>query len=76
MCGIIGVTGESDAIPLLLGALHQLEYRGYDSAGVAVVVEDLQTFLLENAWQPIESWPEPNQRILEEKGRVDGNGRV
>ena len=41
MCGIIGVTGESDAIPLLLGALHQLEYRGYDSAGVAMVVEGL-----------------------------------
>ena len=39
MCGIIGVTGESDAITLLLGALHQLEYRGYDSAGVAMVVE-------------------------------------
>src|SRR5580658_3920135 len=39
MCGIIGVTGESDAIPLLLGALRQLEYRGYDSAGVAMVVE-------------------------------------
>jgi glucosamine--fructose-6-phosphate aminotransferase (isomerizing) len=40
MCGIIGVTGESDALPLLLGALHQLEYRGYDSAGVAMVVDD------------------------------------
>jgi glutamine---fructose-6-phosphate transaminase (isomerizing) len=39
MCGIIGVTGESDAIPLLLGALHQLEYRGYDSAGVALVAD-------------------------------------
>jgi glutamine---fructose-6-phosphate transaminase (isomerizing) len=39
MCGIIGVTGESDAIPILLGALHQLEYRGYDSAGVAMVVD-------------------------------------
>src|SRR6185437_7197089 len=39
MCGIIGVTGEADALPLLLGALHQLEYRGYDSAGVAVVVD-------------------------------------
>ncbi|HEX4127790.1 MAG TPA: glutamine--fructose-6-phosphate transaminase (isomerizing) [Acidimicrobiales bacterium] len=39
MCGIIGVTGEADAIPILLGALHQLEYRGYDSAGVAMVVE-------------------------------------
>ncbi len=39
MCGIIGVTGETDAIPLLLGALHQLEYRGYDSAGVAMVID-------------------------------------
>ena len=39
MCGIIGVTGEPDALPLLLGALHQLEYRGYDSAGVAMVVD-------------------------------------
>jgi glucosamine--fructose-6-phosphate aminotransferase (isomerizing) len=41
MCGIIGVTGEADAIPLLLDGLHQLEYRGYDSAGVAMVVDDL-----------------------------------
>jgi glucosamine--fructose-6-phosphate aminotransferase (isomerizing) len=40
MCGIIGVTGEADAVPLLLGGLHQLEYRGYDSAGVAMVVDD------------------------------------
>jgi glucosamine--fructose-6-phosphate aminotransferase (isomerizing) len=39
MCGIIGVTGEADALPLLLGALHQLEYRGYDSAGVAIVAD-------------------------------------
>ena len=39
MCGIIGVTGETDAVPLLLGALHQLEYRGYDSAGIAMVVD-------------------------------------
>ncbi len=39
MCGIIGVTGESDALPVILGALHQLEYRGYDSAGVALVVD-------------------------------------
>ncbi len=39
MCGIIGVTGEADAVPLILGALHQLEYRGYDSAGIAIVVD-------------------------------------
>ena len=38
MCGIIGVTGEADALPVLLEALHQLEYREYDSAGVALVV--------------------------------------
>jgi glucosamine--fructose-6-phosphate aminotransferase (isomerizing) len=40
MCGIIGVTGEADALPLLLGGLRQLEYRGYDSAGVAMVADD------------------------------------
>ena len=39
MCGIIGVTGETDAVPLILGALHQLEYRGYDSAGIALVAD-------------------------------------
>jgi glucosamine--fructose-6-phosphate aminotransferase (isomerizing) len=39
MCGIIGVTGDTDALPLILGALHRLEYRGYDSAGVALVVD-------------------------------------
>jgi glucosamine--fructose-6-phosphate aminotransferase (isomerizing) len=37
MCGIIGVTGVDDALPLLLDGLSRLEYRGYDSAGVALV---------------------------------------
>ena len=36
MCGIIGYTGTQDAAPLLLDGLERLEYRGYDSAGVAV----------------------------------------
>jgi glucosamine--fructose-6-phosphate aminotransferase (isomerizing) len=39
MCGIIGVTGEPDALPVILDALHKLEYRGYDSAGVALVAD-------------------------------------
>jgi glutamine---fructose-6-phosphate transaminase (isomerizing) len=39
MCGIIGVTGEADALPILLDGLRQLEYRGYDSAGVALVAD-------------------------------------
>lgn len=36
MCGIMGYTGKSQAAPILLDGLYKLEYRGYDSAGVAV----------------------------------------
>src|SRR5215208_5285998 len=38
MCGIIGIIGESSVVPLLLEGLKRLEYRGYDSAGVATLV--------------------------------------
>ena len=40
MCGIIGFAGNTEAIPVLLDGLERLEYRGYDSAGVAVVSAD------------------------------------
>ena len=36
MCGIIGYIGEKQAAPILLEGLSKLEYRGYDSAGIAV----------------------------------------
>ena len=44
MCGIIGFAGKTEAVPILLDGLERLEYRGYDSAGVAVVSDngDLQ----------------------------------
>ncbi len=40
MCGIIGYAGDRDAAPLLLDGLQRLEYRGYDSAGIAVLADD------------------------------------
>ena len=37
MCGIVGYIGPKDVVPILIGGLKRLEYRGYDSAGVAVL---------------------------------------
>ena len=39
MCGIVGYIGSQPAAPLLVEGLQRLEYRGYDSAGVAVVAD-------------------------------------
>lgn len=39
MCGIVGYTGYREAYPILIKGLHRLEYRGYDSAGVALLDE-------------------------------------
>jgi len=40
MCGIVGYIGEKTAAPILINALKKLEYRGYDSAGIAVFNKD------------------------------------
>src|SRR5881397_2306457 len=42
MCGIVGYVGPDQALPILLEGLRRLEYRGYDSAGVAVMDDSVR----------------------------------
>ena len=49
MCGIVGYTGPRDAGPILLEGLRHLEYRGYDSAGIALVADDGELFVEKRA---------------------------
>ncbi len=49
MCGIVAVTGYKKALPLLINGLEKLEYRGYDSAGIAVINSETKNIICNKA---------------------------
>jgi glucosamine--fructose-6-phosphate aminotransferase (isomerizing) len=66
MCGIIGYIGSSEAYPILINGLHRLEYRGYDSAGVAIYEDGkINTFKCKGKVSNLE-------RLIAQNGRPKG----
>ena len=49
MCGIVAITGYKNALPLLIHGLEKLEYRGYDSAGIAIISPDTKDIICNKA---------------------------
>jgi glucosamine--fructose-6-phosphate aminotransferase (isomerizing) len=44
MCGIVAYLGNKQAYPILINGLHRLEYRGYDSAGIALLNKEINLY--------------------------------
>ncbi len=58
MCGIVAYIGSQKAYPIILKGLKRLEYRGYDSAGIALFGEQVETFKRKGRVAELEAWGE------------------
>ena len=58
MCGIVAYIGSQKAYPIILKGLKRLEYRGYDSAGIALFGEKVETFKRKGRVAELEAWEE------------------
>ena len=58
MCGIVAYIGTQKAYPIILKGLKRLEYRGYDSAGIALFGEQVETFKRKGRVAELEAWDE------------------
>ena len=67
MCGIVGAVAERNIVPILVEGLHRLEYRGYDSAGVAVIDSEGDIGLCRTTGKVDEL--EENQRVVRGAGQ-------
>ncbi|MDP8211412.1 MAG: glutamine--fructose-6-phosphate transaminase (isomerizing) [Candidatus Stygibacter australis] len=68
MCGIVGYIGKRNTIPIVMEGLKRLEYRGYDSAGLAIINRKLQLEVFKQKGKIVEL-----ERILPESGRTYSN---
>ena len=63
MCGIVGYVGSKNVFPVLMNGLKRLEYRGYDSAGIAISNQQLHIYKIAGKVSDLENYCKKRLRI-------------